>query len=296
MRRTSIQVALLFLAGAVGTAVGCANGDTTGSNGTGGSSGTGTGGSASGTGGVSATGGATGAGTGGTTVGTGGAVSTGGSPATGGSPGTGGATASTGGSPGTGGATTSTGGSPGTGGATTSTGGSPGTGGATTSTGGVSGTGGATGSAGSSGSGTFGQPACPSTVAKAGVCASTDPQLCYKTCGPSGPGGVKSETCTLGATGSTAGGSAYVEMSGCSFPPGVDYSCYKITTPLSSTCPTATPMANAACTVAACTPCNVAGMYMDSKGNPGTGYCVCTNNKWTCASTTAWPCPGNTGC
>ena len=272
MRRTSIQVALLFLAGAVGVAVGCSNGDTTGSNGTGGSSGTGTGGNSSGTGGgSSATGGVSGAGTGGNSVGTGGATtSTGGSSATGGSPGTGGATTSTGGSPGTGGATTSTGGVSGTGGATTSTGGS-------------------SGGAGASG---FGQPACAATVAKGGTCAATDAQMCYKTCGPSGAGGVKLETCTNGA---------YMEMSGCSFNPANDYSCYKIVTPQSSSCPTAMPMANAACTVATCTPCNLNGMYADSSGKVATGYCVCTTSgKWTCATvgttSTAWPCPGNTGC
>src|SRR5580698_6433839 len=108
------------------------------------------------------------------------ATATGGSIGSGGSTGTGGAVGS-GGSPATGGA-------PGTGGAT-GTGGTP-------ATGGTTGTGGATGAAGGSG---FGQPVCGSTgagtaIAKGVACTGTDPQLCYKTCGPVSIG-VKSETC-----------------------------------------------------------------------------------------------------
>jgi hypothetical protein len=65
-------------------------------------------------------------------------------------------------------------------------------------------------------------------------------------------------------------------------------------------------MGSAACTVAdPCTVCNdmggvAGGMYMDSSGLKA-GFCVCVANKWTCASTTAWPCGGtpvanNPGC
>jgi hypothetical protein len=39
---------------------------------------------------------------------------------------------------------------------------------------------------------------------------------------------------------------------------------------------------------------------LDSSGAHKTGYCVCvagsSGSKWSCASTNAWPCPGNTGC
>jgi hypothetical protein len=91
-------------------------------------------------------------------------------------------------------------------------------------------------------------------------------------------------------------------MSGCSFDPSKDYSCYKIPTTQDPSCPTTTPMSGAACTVAQCVLCNVGGMYLDSTSAMKTGYCVCqASGKWSCAtssSTTsnAWPCPGNTGC
>jgi hypothetical protein len=35
---------------------------------------------------------------------------------------------------------------------------------------------------------------------------------------------------------------------------------------------------------------------MDSGSNAKTGYCVCVNSKWSCASDTAWPCPNGPGC
>ena len=254
MRRISCSVVALVAVGLLGTTVGCQSGDT---------ATTGTGGS-NGSGGSSSTGGSTG--TGGTPS-TGGVTGTGGTPATGGVVGTGG--------------TPSTGGVIGTGG-TPSTGG-------TTGAGGTPGTGGTTGTAGSSG---FGQPICGSTgantaIAKGVACTATDPQLCYKTCGPASIG-VKSETCTTGA---------YAEMSGCSFDPSMNYSCYKIPTPLDATCPTTTPQAGQACTIATCVVCNVAGMYLDTSSAMKTGYCVCqASGKWSCAATTAWPCPSGTGC
>ena len=176
-------------------------------------------------------------------------------------------------------------------------GGTGGTGGSTTGTGGAGGSTG--GSGGSGGGGTF-SPLCsavPRTQAgeeptKGGVCTSADPQLCYKTCGPLSIG-FKSETCT---------GGLYVEQSGCSFPDNMDYACYKIPTPVSAACPAAVPQASQTCDVAECTPCNAGGLYADSSGAQKEGYCVCPKassagtRKWSCASSTAWPCPMNKGC
>jgi hypothetical protein len=127
---------------------------------------------------------------------------------------------------------------------------------------------------------------------KAGVCTATDSQLCYKTCGPKSIG-FKSETCS---------GGAYQEQSGCSFPTGIDYSCYKIPSVIDPSCPTTVPQASQPCSVADCVLCNVNGGYNDSSGAAKTGYCVCpttsagTPGKWSCASTTAWPCPAGQGC
>jgi hypothetical protein len=283
MRGISFSVVTLVAVGALGTMLGCASGDTA-TTGTGGSTPEASGGS----GGSSSTGGAIS--TGGAPA-SGGLTGTGGVVATGGATGTGG-TSSTGGVTGTGG-TTSTGGVTGTGGTVatggvTGTGGAPSTGG-TTGTAGTHGTGGTTGTAGSSG---FGQPLCGNTgagtaIAKNVACTATDPQLCYKTCGPASIG-VKSETCTTGA---------YMEMSGCSFDPSMNYACYKIPTPVDASCPTTIPQAGQACTVDTCVVCNVGGMYLDTSSATKTGYCVCqASGKWTCAATNAWPCPGGTGC
>ena len=97
----------------------------------------------------------------------------------------------------------------------------------TTGQAGTSGAAGTTGQAGTSGtagsSGTFvSTPSCTglTTAAaaeptKGGACVATDPQLCYKTCGPEKQG-AKSETCT---------GGVYAEMSGCSFDPAVNFAC-----------------------------------------------------------------------
>jgi hypothetical protein len=175
----------------------------------------------------------------------------------------------------------------GTGGATTGAGGAlPGTGGSTTPA----------GTGGTSGSGDF-SPLCASLTTaagaaptKSGLCTDADPKLCYKTCGPESKG-FKSETCTAGA---------YVEQSGCSFP-AVDYSCYKIPTVADATCPAAAPQAGTACTVAACVVCGGTTGYLDTSGASKTGYCVCPasasgTSKWSCASSTAWPCPAGSGC
>ena len=171
--------------------------------------------------------------------------------------------------------------------------------GGTTAAAGSTGTdsGGTTGAAGTTGASAF-QPLCGNVVTalgvnptKSGNCTATDPQLCYKTCGPRSSG-FKSETCQ---------GGVYVEQSGCSFPPG-DYSCYKIPLTMDPTCPTTAPQANMSCSVAECVLCSdAAGGYLDSTGAAKTGYCVCPatttgTGKWSCASSTAWPCPANQGC
>jgi hypothetical protein len=160
---------------------------------------------------------------------------------------------------------------------------------------GAAGTTGTTGSAGASG--TFGTPACGNTaaavaIAKGGACTAADTQLCYKSCGPNGSMGVKSETCTAGI---------YAEMSGCSFPPGVSEACFTVPATQDATCPATAPMASTACTVAACKVCSGAGTtYLDSTGASKTGYCVCVGaagaGKWSCASTTAWPCAPGVAC
>jgi len=192
--------------------------------------------------------------------------------------------------------TTGTGGAPptgpGTGGTTTSTGGTPGTGGTTTSTGGTPGTAGASG---------FGQPACGNTMAGAAAgkgvtCTAADVQVCYKTCGPEKTG-VKPETCS---------GGAYSEGD-CAFNPTGAYSCYAVPAAADATCPATAPMASSPCMIADCVVCggpsaaSAAGTgYLDSTGAAKTGYCVCqagaASPTWSCASTTAWPCPNGSGC
>jgi hypothetical protein len=133
--------------------------------------------------------------------------------------------------------------------------------------------------------------------AKGIACTAADPQLCYKTCGPNDVG-FKSETCMAGL---------YAEQSGCSFPDNLDASCYKIPATVDPSCPATAPMASdpAGCNVAACTLCSVSGMYLNSTGMSKPGYCVCPAadpanptklRKWSCASTTAWPCPDGEGC
>ncbi len=201
-------------------------------------------------------------------------------PATGG---TGGAVAA-----GTGGATSS-GGTTGAG--TGGTTGSGAGGAATASSGGATGAAGQSGAAGASG---FGQPACATTsagaaVKKGGACTASDQQMCFNTCGPE-KSGVKSETCTAGV---------YAEGS-CVFDPAKDFSCYKIPGTTPAACPTTAIQSGAACTVPDCTVCGGTTGYLDSTMAMKTGYCVCQSNSsnptWSCASTTAWPCPSGSGC
>ena len=223
----------------------------------------------------------------------------GGVAASGGRAGTGGAMAS-GGDSGTGGA--ATGGRIGTGGATAS-GGDSGTGGAAATggrigTGGMAATGGNMGTGGTTGINNLG-PLCVSLITVAGVaptknglCMATDPQLCYKTCGPEAKG-FKSETCAAGV---------YVEQTGCTFPP-ADYSCYRIPAVTNASCPTVMPQASMPCTVPTCVVCGAMTGYLDSTGAAKIGYCVCPTpsaatgvSKWSCATTTNWPCPAGQGC
>jgi hypothetical protein len=175
---------------------------------------------------------------------------------------------------------------------------------------GGSGRGGATGSGGTTGTGgALGAPSCTGLLTAAGMepakgisCGPVDPQLCYRTCGPEKTG-FKSETCT------TAG--AYQEMSGCSFDPTKDYSCYRIPSTGNAACPAGvTPHASADCSaygVPTCTACNSTqgtpgGGFLDSTGAAKTGYCVCQapnvagSRIWSCASDTQWPCPLGAGC
>jgi hypothetical protein len=174
-------------------------------------------------------------------------------------------------------------------------GGAPGRGGTT----GAAGTTGQGGTTGEGGTGGIGDPGpCPTTVSKGVPCTSSDPQFCSKTCGPEKVG-TKAETCASGV---------YVEMSGCTFDPSRDYSCYKIPTAVNSTCPAEVPpQASAACEVPPCMLCNslqglAGGQYLDASGAAKVGYCVCQQpnaagvRTWSCASDTAWPCPINSGC
>lgn len=208
-------------------------------------------------------------------------------PATGGTGGaavmgTGGTTSTTG----TGGTTSTTG----TGGTTSTTG----TGGTTTGTGGTTGAAGHAGAAGSTGTSGFGQPACTTTsagvaVKKGGACTASDPQMCYSTCGPE-KSGAKAETCT---------NAVYTEGP-CLFDPAKDYSCYKIPATAPAACPATAIQSGSPCTVADCTVCGGTTGYLDSTMQMKTGYCVCqagsSNPTWSCASSTAWPCPSGSGC
>jgi hypothetical protein len=182
----------------------------------------------------------------------------------------------------------------------------------TTGASGATGSAGASGSAGATGAGgsmPFGEPACTGLRTAAGEepaknvpCTPADPQFCFRTCGPVREG-IKSETCE------TSG--VYAEMSGCTFDPGKNYSCYKIPAAANPVCPVGmTPKGSDPCTdlnVPTCTACNSlqglnGGQYFDSAGSPKTGWCVCQApngqgvRTWSCASDTAWPCPFGAGC
>jgi hypothetical protein len=129
-------------------------------------------------------------------------------------------------------------------------------------------------------------------IKKGTACTTQDPQICYRACGPQSVG-WKSETCTA---------ATYAEGD-CHFPSG-DYSCYSIPSTIDMTvCPSTEPKAGEECAVAECTLCNLDGQYFDSSGSNKIGYCVCTPpsdldgiRRWSCASSTAWPCPQGFGC
>jgi len=166
--------------------------------------------------------------------------------------------------------------------------------------GGSSGPGGTTGSGGVSGSGgtTLGEPACPE-AARGNACLPTDPQLCYRTCGPEKTG-VKAFTCQANGV--------YSEMAGCSYDRTKDYSCYAIPEAHNAGCPVAfAPQASMDCEVQHCVLCNTlagraGGQYLDSTGVLKVGWCICqepnaaARRTWSCASDTQWPCPAGAGC
>lgn len=209
---------------------------------------------------------------------------------------------------------TSGGGSAGTGG---SGGTAAGSGGSAPTTGGTSGEGGMGeggttaqgGSAGSAGS-TMNPPPHPDfmppcfasttgageEILKGVSCTSTDPQTCYRPCGPAQVG-WKLEECRAGV---------YAEED-CRFPTDGDYSCYRLPDNPEdideAACGlTAPPAARDECTAQVCMACNFNGFYEDTGGDAKEGFCVCREpdetgvRRWTCASDTAWPCPTSAGC
>jgi hypothetical protein len=133
-------------------------------------------------------------------------------------------------------------------------------------------------------------------ILKGTPCTSDDPQQCYRPCGPAQVG-WKLEECRAGV---------YAEED-CSFPLDGDYSCYRLPDDPEdideTACQvTAPPAATDECAAPACMACNFEGFYEDTGGDAKEGYCVCRDpdemgvRRWTCASTTAWPCPTNNGC
>lgn len=130
-------------------------------------------------------------------------------------------------------------------------------------------------------------------IKKGTPCTPEDPQLCYRPCGPDSVG-WKTETCLA---------AVYAEGD-CTFPPDEDYSCFAIPDEIDeSLCNVVSPpKATDECDAPACTACNFGGQYKDTGDNAKDGYCVCRDpdengsRSWTCASTTAWPCPFNQGC
>jgi hypothetical protein len=173
-----------------------------------------------------------------------------------------------------------------------------GTGGTVTSTGGSSGGTTTTSTGGTTSAQDF-TPECSNGPTQAGdeikkgvACTDADVQLCYRTCGPTSVG-WKPETCTSGV---------YAEGD-CAFPADGDYSCFAIPDAIdTAVCPAEAPQSGEDCDVPECTLCNLDGNYFDSSGSSKTGYCVCQPpnmdgaRHWSCASSTAWPCPFNQGC
>lgn len=179
-----------------------------------------------------------------------------------------------------------------TGGVTTVVaGGTPATGGSSAQGGTPSAKGGSTAAGGTTASGgteispppavTLPGTAC-TTESKDAPC--TDSAVCYKFCGPDSQGS-KALTCN---------GSKYGEGA-CTFSATTSYACYSLAAV--ALC-ASSPTAGSSCSLAPCKPCGGSSgtTYYDTGSNAKTGYCVCTGGKWSCASTSAWPCPGKTGC
>lgn len=133
-------------------------------------------------------------------------------------------------------------------------------------------------------------------ILKGVPCTSDDPQQCYRPCGPAQVG-WKLEECRAGV---------YAEED-CRFPGDGDYSCYRLPEDPadidSVVCGvTAPPAATDECSAPMCMACNYDGYYEDTGGDAKEGYCICREpdamgvRRWTCASTTAWPCPTSNGC
>lgn len=130
-------------------------------------------------------------------------------------------------------------------------------------------------------------------ILKGTSCTSADPKLCYRPCGPNQVG-WKTETCTAGV---------YAEGD-CTFPSDQDFSCYAIPAQIDeAACGlSASPAATGECSAPLCMSCNFGGFYEDTGHDAKEGYCTCREpgpdgvRRWTCASTTAWPCPFSQGC
>jgi hypothetical protein len=130
-------------------------------------------------------------------------------------------------------------------------------------------------------------------ILKGAPCTAADPKLCYRPCGPNQVG-WKTETCTAGV---------YAEGD-CTFPADQDFSCYAIPTHIDeAACGlSASPAATGECSAPLCTTCNFGGFYEDTGHDAKEGFCTCREpgpdgvRRWTCASTTAWPCPFSRGC
>lgn len=143
-------------------------------------------------------------------------------------------------------------------------------------------------------------PACFFTTTQSGEeilkgtsCTAADPKLCYRPCGPNQVG-WKTETCTAGV---------YAEGD-CTFPSDQDFSCYAIPAQIDeAACGlSASPAATGECNAPLCMSCNFGGFYEDTGHDAKEGYCTCREpgpdgvRRWTCASSTAWPCPFSQGC
>lgn len=134
--------------------------------------------------------------------------------------------------------------------------------------------------------------ACVAVNNKA-ACNMTTDKPCANTCGPN-KSGYKNCDCVAGLWSCPT----------CSYEPGTDVSCYKVTdaTPL---CPTDStdltgmglPISGAACSQTDCTPCGSKSQnaYRDTSGSPKQGFCICVHadptmpGKYSCTSIKEYP-------